>query len=238
MELYEIDIPKQILITMPQNERVFVINLGQFLNEINVLLRGVMFVENHKPDNDMEMSGWRCQYLYFTRILASCLYEGWKILKNAYFGSGLSRKLENEFNDETKANLTNIKKYFSSDNDIKKIRNKFGFHYSQETIDDGVKAISDSDQKYLKFILGNNRGNNLYLYSDAVVYYSMVHSLTPREFNKLIQEIYKVCDWFLAFGAVCIAILLSNHGVTIEKKPIKLDEVPNRGDVTFPFFCQ
>ena len=70
------------------------------------------------------------QSFIIARLLAGRLWEGWELIRKAYFSTRLSLAIESKLPDDTLEALGKLKKYFGKKNIIDILRNEFAFHYS------------------------------------------------------------------------------------------------------------
>ena len=124
MKLLKFDVPKSKLDSLPEDERIYFVQLGNVLNELNILQKCAIFSGSGIQElNEVERSGQVSQALFFIKMLAGKLFEGKRLLKNPFFGNHKDR-----LSPEGQNSLKDINRYFAKSNNIDLIRNKFAFH--------------------------------------------------------------------------------------------------------------
>jgi len=91
MELNKIRISREKLDSIPRTERIFFIQVGQVLNELNTLQKVVFVAAKHTEDT-LERRGRHLQALLFSRMLAGKLWEAWELLGKDFFQAKLSKE--------------------------------------------------------------------------------------------------------------------------------------------------
>jgi hypothetical protein len=177
VKYFGLKIPRKIIKTMEEKERIFFIQFGEILNEINILYRCFLATSNLKWETEVEQKAKISQLFFFIRSLASKLYEGWIIINSGYVESALSIKLDKALGSEATGSLFAIRKYFSGKNNILIIRNKLGFHYEYKMVGDGIKNLEEIEENDLKIFLTPSTGNCIYSLSDAIIFAGMKKDL-------------------------------------------------------------
>lgn len=240
MELLKVNIRKSKLDTIPENERVFFIQLTNFLNELNILQKCVFFSGNEiKSLNAIERRAQISQALFFIRMLAGKLNEGWEMLNKDFFGTQLSKEYKTALSQVGKDSLSELKRYFTRDNNVNLIRKKFAFHYDAEKIKGEIDKIPKNE--VLEMLISEHRGNCLYSFSDVTVNWAILNSIDPsnpaRAMDTLIVEVaIKVGGWFQEFGADCVCIISEKLG--LDYTGVEIPEPPLIDDVKLPYFVK
>ena len=90
MKLSKVNISKSKLDTIPEIEKVFFVQLMQFINELNILQKCVIISSNELDSlNTIEKRGQISQAQFFIRTLAGKLSEGWKMINKNYIDTQL-----------------------------------------------------------------------------------------------------------------------------------------------------
>lgn len=240
MKLLEVDIPKSKLDIMPKNEQVFFVQLTHMLNELNILQKCVIVSSNGlKLLRAADRRGQVSQALFYIRTLAGKLNEGWVMLQRAFFKACLSKEYEKILSQPGKDSLSELKKYFSGENNVNLIRKKFAFHYNTEKIREELDKIPQSE--ILEVFISEHRGNCLYSLGDVVVNRGLLNSIDPsnpqRAMEILIDEVaVKVSGWFQEFGGDCIRIIVEK--LDLDYTEIEIPEPPLLDDVRLPYFVK
>ena len=201
--------------SMPESERVALVLLCHAANELAVLGKMFHFCTNFEVDDEGVLAdAQNTQSLLMGRLLTGKLYEFWKLLDKAYFcKDGPSKKYAQLLDPDAKDALDQIKKYFSGNNLIKTVRQKFAFHYSPDQIKNGFRQIVENDP--LDVYLSSSNFNSLYAFAETIAGRSLLEAINPgnhREaFEQLIRETSDVSGWINRFLGGCISIAFNKH---------------------------
>jgi len=241
MKLLKINIPKSKLDTIPEIERVFFIQLMQFLNELNILQKCVIVSNNELESlTTIEKGGQISQAHFFIRTLAGKLYEGWKMIGKNFFETQLSSEYENLLSQKGKESLSELIGYFNDGNNkVRLIRNKFAFHYDKEKIEEEIDKIPQ--EKLLEMHISKHRVNCLYSISDTIVNWSILNSInssnSQQAMDILIGDIaIKVSRWFREFCGDCVCIIAKK--LELNSTEVEIPEPPSIDDVKLPYFVK
>jgi hypothetical protein len=240
MKLLKVAIPKSKLVLIPEDERIFFVQLTYLLNELYILQKSIYF-STQETSNVIERKGRNSQALFFVRIQAGKLFEGWELLQKKFFSTKISQKYEIEFSDLGRNSLTELKRYFGKENIISMIRNEFAFHYSHESSDKIKELILDvPDSEVFEMYLSEEHGNCLYDISQVLVNIAILNSIdssdTQKALEKILQEVHQVTKWFLDFGGDCVLIIMKNSG--LQHGEIEIPDPPSINEVILPYFVR
>ncbi len=240
MKLMRVEIPKSKLEAIPEKQRVLFVHLGSILNELNILQKSVIFSSNGIESlSKVEKRGQVFQSLFFIRILAGKLNESWEMLKKDVFSTPLFKDCEDALSPVARDSLSELKKYFSRENNIHLIRDKFAFHYDSDRVREGISQIPE-DEVLEMFVC--NSGNCLYCFSDVIVSESILNSINPcdraQAMDTLIKEVVQdVSGWFRQFGEDCIRIIAEKSGL-MDCTWVEIPEPPLIDNVKLPYFTK
>lgn len=239
VKVSKIRITKSNLLSMCENERVFFIQSGDLLNDLNVFNKLLFFCMNRQTaDKGAMKTAKDVQTMCLIRILAGKLHEGWVLIKKRYYGGSLSRKYDQFLGQSAKAAVDEIKKYFSHTNLISLIRRDFAFHYPpQKIIEEFVKKIPNS-QKFEIFV-SKAYGNCLFPLSNVCVINGILQLTNASDMDeawkKLHEDCKKVINWFIDFlndyHLVCAEEYLGLKACGEEEIP-----APSIKNVSLPYF--
>ncbi len=239
MNLSKVNILKSKLDTLAKDEKLFFIQLTHLLNELSILQKCVIFSSNGiELLSTVERRGQVSQALFFIRMLAGKLNEGWEMLKKDFFGKKLSEKYERELSEKSKS-ISELKRYFSRANNINLIRNSFAFHYDAGKIEEVIDRIPHDE--VLEMFISEHSGNCLYSFSDVTVIQAILNSVDPsdptRAMDLLIDEVaIKVSGWFQEFGANCVYII--GKKLEIDCIEVEIPEPSVIGEIKIPYFVK
>jgi hypothetical protein len=228
---------------MEEKERIFFIQFGEILNEINILYRCFLATSNLKWETEVEQKAKISQLFFFIRSLASKLYEGWIIINSGYVESTLSIKLDKALGSEATESLFKIRKYFGRKNNILIIRNKLGFHYEYKMVGDGIKNLEEIEENDLKIFLTPSTGNCIYSLSDAIIFAGMKKDLILSNrnelFDQLMDEITENCRQFQTFGDECLSKIMEPYLPLISgKEDYEITTAPLYTEIKLPQFVE
>ena len=243
MKFLGLKIPRKIIKTMEEKERIFFIQFGEILNEINILYRCFLATSNLKWETDVEQKAKISQLFFFIRSLASKLYEGWTIIKSGYVESSLSIKIDNDLGKEATDSLFEIRKYFGQKNNILIIRNKLGFPYEYKMVGDGIKNLDEIEENDLKIFLTPSTGNCIYSLSDAIIFAGMKKDLMLSNraeiFDQLMDEITENSRQFQTFGDECLSKIMEPYLPLISgKEDYEITTAPLYTEIKLPQFIE
>lgn len=241
MKLFKIEIPKPKLSLIPENERIFFIQLTNMLNDLNILQKLIYF-SSKGADDEIVRAGQNSQALFLIKMQAGKLFEGWRLIQDNFFGTKLSKNYEKDLSDLGRNSLTKLKRYFGRTNLISLIRNEFAFHYSLNASSKIKRLIDDiRDSEVFEIFLSENHGNCLYYISHVLVNTAILRSIDSSDFagalDKLLKDINQVTRWFLDFLGDCVKIIIEKY-LGLEQKEIEIPEPPNIDEVALPYFVK
>jgi hypothetical protein len=228
---------------MEGNERIFFIQFGEILNEIDILYRCFLATSNLKGETEVEKKAKTSQLFFFIRSLASKLYEGWNIINSGYVESALSLKIVKNLGNEATESLFEIRKYFGRKNNILIIRNKLGFHYEYKMVEDGINNLEEIEENDLKIFLTPSIGNCIYSLSDVIILAGMKKDLILSNrnelFDQLMDEITENCLHFQTFGNECLRKIMEPYQHSINgKEDYEITTAPLYTEIKLPQFVE
>lgn len=245
VKVSKIRITKSDLLSMCENERVFFIQSGDLLNDLNVFSKLLIFCMNRQRAGKGVMKTARdVQTMCLIRILVGKLHEGWKLIDKWYYGSGVSRKYDGLLKQSAKNAVDEIKIYFSKTNLISEIRNSLAFHYGPKKPEEWrekVRVLIEKMQasQVLEVYVSKAQGNCLFPMSNESVILDILQltgeSNNRQAWKKLRVDIKKVINWFINFlndyHLVCAEQYLGLKACGQEEIP-----APSIKNVYLPYF--
>ena len=246
MKLIKLQISKGELLSIPEKELELFIQLTNFYNDVNILQKMMVISGNSREkasQNEIVGRSLSSQGLFFMRIQAGKLYEGWEMLDPHFFNNKtFSEEYNQKGSPQSKKNLSKLKKYFGKKNLIGNIRNTYTFHYSKESSKNMVKKIINaSDLEVFEIYLSEEYGNCFYSIAHDLLNTSILQDIDSDDWveamNKFFQEIMDISKWFLDFTQDCI-LVISKRYLELNCKEIQIPETPSLDDITLPFFVK
>jgi hypothetical protein len=244
MRVHHISLSLEQLNLIPQSERRLLALVAHAANELSVLSKLFHFMAGASHDVVMLMQAENMQALVIGRLLTGKIYECWKLLTSAFFGTALSKDYERKFDAEASVSLSWLKKYFSHDNVIATVRNEHAFHYSLKQVDGGFDTLEERDS--LDIYLAKSVTNTLYAFGDTIAGRAMLESIKPgahqEGYEVLLQEtLLAVNHMQTVIGAImdiCFQKHLGGNLYTLGAKMIEIEGAPDSPAVKIPYFIE
>ena len=246
VKLVKLQISKGELLSIPEKELELFIQLTNFYNDVNILqkLMVISGISREKANNNkiVEMS-LSSQALFFMRIQAGKLYEGWNMLGEHFFNNKtFSEEYHKKGSSQSKENLSKLKKYFGKNNLIENVRNKHTFHYSKESSKNMVKQIIDApDLKIFEMYYSKEYANCFYSIAHDLLNSSILKEIDSSDQTKAMddffQQIMDTTKRFLDFTQDCI-LVISKKYLQMNYEEAQIPEPSNLNDIRLPFFIK
>jgi len=246
MKLTKINLSKAELLSIPEKELELFIQLMNFYNDVNILQKLMVISGNSREEaskNKIVGRSLNSQGLFFLRIQAGKLYEGWNMLGKHFFNN---KKFSQEYNkkgsSQSKKNLLKLKKSFGKGNLLENIRNNYAFHYSKKSSNNMVKQIINaSDSEIFEIYFSEEYGNCFFSITHDLLNISILEDIEPNNWSKAMndffQEILDTTKYFLDFSQDCIRIVLEKY-LIMNYEEIEIPEPLSINDITLPFFVK
>jgi hypothetical protein len=241
MKLFKVEIPKSKLSSIPEDERVFFVLFGALLNDLSMFQKLMIFSTNPKTTNQVERTAQISQTLCLARFQIGILSEGWQLLQQKFFGTGLSKKYEPLLSEPIKENFDKLKDFFSGkDNWMTSVRNNFCFHYpSSEEI---KKLIDEAPaSEIFEIYMSEYFGNCLFSMSNTLINFGILKAMekpdTQTAMDRWLQDAMKVARWFGDFLGECLLIIANKH-LGLKSYEVEIPEPPDINEVTLPYFIK
>jgi len=210
VKISKIRITKSDLLSMCENERVFFVQSGDLLNDLNVFNKLLFFCMNRQTaDKGAMKTAKDIQTMCLIKILVGKLNEGWKLIEKWYYGTAVSKKYDGLLEQSAKVAVDEIKKYFSKGtNLISEIRNRLAFHYGPKKPEEWrerVQVLIDKMQasQILEVYVSKAHGNCLFPMSNDSVILDILNLTgepdNEQAWKKLHGDFKKVINWFIDF---------------------------------------
>jgi len=243
MDVYEIKITKKQLQSLPDVERILVLQFGHVCNELSFLNKLLLMVSDTEAEG-LEKKAMVAQAMIVIRLYIGKVFEAWRMLERDYFGSKLSKSLDTKLGPKGKSSLEALKTYFVKKNLLSSIRNDFSFHYWAEHLPKAMNAFDDSRE--FQLILGEAYANTLHKFSEEFVTVAMLEASGESEpqaaMDKVVGDLVfvgrKMID-FLGHGlAAVFESRLGKSWEDFEYTVHKIEPKENIEKFKVPFFFQ
>ena len=212
MDVYAIKITKSQLQSLPEAERILVLQFGHVCNELSFLNKLLLMVSDTETKG-LEKKAMATQAMIVARLYIGKVFEAWKMIERDYFRSQLSKTLDTELDEEGKNSLKALKTYFGRNNLLSSIRNDFSFHYWAEHLPKAMNAFDESHE--FQLILGGAYANTLHNFSEEFVTVAMLEASGENEaqaaMDKVIGDLVFVGGKMIDFLGHGLATVFQNR---------------------------
>ena len=244
VSIHHISLSRVQLETIPDPERRLLVLVAHAANELNVLSKLFHFSARSVSETVILKQAENAQALVLARVLTGKIYECWKLLGSAFFGTALSQTYEPMFDEEASRALDQVKRYFGRENPIAVVRNGHAFHYSLDQIDAGYRAVIDDDP--FDIYLSEASANALYVFADTVAGRAMLEAIMPGDakgaFELLISDTTRMVDKInTVIGAImmiCFKKYVGEDLYSLGAKLIEIEGAPNSQGIVIPYFIE
>ena len=183
------------------------------------------------------------QALTVLLLQAGKLYEGWGMMKAAYFAGPVGREYANRLDSDTKQALDELRRYFGNGNNhIKQVRHAFGFHYDLDAIDRALSPLSERPES--EIYVGHHHLNTFYAISEVALQESVARELNADDpqagAGDLMDDTANVTGLFLNFIDGFTHTLLERY-TDLGRFSEEIDVTQwaaNEADVDLPYFVK
>ncbi len=241
MNIYRGRLNKAELLSLPDHERKLFCAIAHLQNEINILLRAVLWSSDFSSDNEAEIQGQVSTSLFFVKLLAGKLREGWTLLEKFFFSH---KSLSNDFRAHAslkqKEALEALSRYFGKANVIHDVRTDFAFHYSPEDLDAVLAATPDELDLYIE---EEGNANSLYYFAEILANRAALDRINVLSgedaMDRFIDEAVTVAEQFTRFGQAFMSYVIKRQGQSIWQEPakrVRFSRLPSFSEMRFPWF--
>jgi hypothetical protein len=244
VRLHRVNLTRQQLDRIPENERRLLVLIAHVGNELNVFAKLFHFAAGSASEEGVLGQAENAQALVLARTLTGKIYEFWMLLQSSFFGPALSKEYEPQLDEEARAALQALKRYFGRDNLIDTVRNKFAFHFSPDQIDAGYNSIVENDP--LQIYLAKENVNTLYAFADTIVGRAMLEAIRPGDhqgaFDALIDQtsaaVGNINTVIGALMIVCFKRYVGDSLYALGADIIEIEGAPDSQKIEIPFFIE
>lgn len=242
MNIYRGRLNKAEVLRLPDHERKFFCAIAHLQNEISILLRAVLWSSDFLSDNETEIQGQISISLFFVKLLAGKLREGWTIIEKFFFShKSLSSDFLAHANPKQKEALEALSRYFGKGNVIHDVSTDFAFHYSPEDLDAVLGATPDELDLYIE---EEGNTNSLYYCAEVLANRAALDRVNvpngEEATDRFVGEVVTVAEKFTHFGQAFMSYVIKRQGQSIWQEPAKLvqfSRLPSFSEMRFPWFA-
>jgi len=214
---------------------------GHISNEISILQKILVACMNYRGQTEVAQEGYSTQNLVVAKILGGKLLEAWHALERLYYGAQLSRRMGPELMEESRHAEVELKRYFSGQNLLHKVRNGAAFHYSGDAVPDAIAALPDEFS--LKIYLAEETGNSLDSFAEQPMFmetFGEADSSLHANFDEFIADTQRVGRAMTIFLQGCIGYLWERLAadVSLHDEQLPPEDVGGLHTSRMPFFLK
>lgn len=248
MHIQTYTVSKNSLANIPTEERDFFLLAGHFANEIVFWSKLATITEttvtNNKSQDKIVTKANVTQAMIVNKTLAGKLYEGWQMIRKAYFGTAISKDYHQLLGNDAQEAIKELSRYFKRKNFIEKVRNSYAFHYGADEIGAALDEMAAGDE--FDMYIAEQHINSLYYVSESAINKSMLRELSPDDLqsgsDKLYEEIVLVHKLLFTFINSFMKALVTRHFVKTAENPVgqkvETGELLNLKDLELPYFVK
>ena len=244
VKLHQIRIERSALDNIPAEERTLLVLLAHAANELNILAKIFHWAAAAVNESPIELKGNNTLVFTVVRLLTGKLYEAWKLLDKAFFGTQLFRTYTLALDDEGRSALQDLKQYFGRKNAIEAVRNRYAFHYSPDQVTASYSAVPEGEE--LDLFLGDSGLNTLYYFAEVIANRALLYEINSSNpaaaMEQLRLETTRIHAAFLKVISGLMALAVKNHlGKTLYEmgaSEVEISPCLTSKQVSIPFFVE
>ena len=243
MKIYSGRFLKSDLLEIPEQERIFFLLAGQVDNDLNILNKlSIMCMGQSDSPYDPINKANLYQGLAIITMLVGKIYEGWKLIDTQLLGTDLYEKHRAMLSGRAIKTITALEYYFSGNNLINMVRQKYAFHYDHKKFKEGFDHMPDDSELFI--YTGEYYAYNFYYASAVATYYGILKMIDDDEkeaMRKLFGELRGISGCWLQFIGEYLYVILDKYLLKKGKLQfIKTDigDTPIITDIKIPYFAR
>lgn len=225
MIIKTLPVTKQIMDSMPADERALFIHIGHIRNELLSLYKITTWTTNAPIDEPITTDVNPLQMYTFARLVAGKIFEAWKVVWKGYIDKGLDASVGVKLHPEGKAAYNKLYEYFFGNNPtakrsikrsiINEVRNKLSFHYDYDYILENNMLLQLDEDFSLSIYLAEHDNNNYYQYAEYYVAAKMFEATPQLEIEEamtqFVDETQKLSGYLFLFCDACMKYFLDTY---------------------------
>lgn len=241
LKVFHISFSKEDLDCIPEDEAAFLLQIGGLIQEV-ISLQKFVYMSSHGAHNHVQRVAENAQAMYFYRLLAGNLFEGWKLLTERHQEYRITiAKYKPKLPPIAKSAFEKLKQYFSDKNNAcERIRNKFSHHHDYGEILKIIRKWPKGDK--LDFYLSEKHANCRYIASDTVTTLAMLGTTELKEVEQnldaLLKEIGDLAGAFIEVVSEYLSLIMGeiSKAKKIEGNEISIPNVPSLDEMRLHYF--
>ncbi|MCF8721279.1 hypothetical protein J2S31_002177 [Nitrospina gracilis Nb-211] len=242
---------KEIARIRPMTEQAFFLLMLNLITEINVFQKLVLY-SGKFPRNRVQRIAKLQINLNLIFVLASKLYEGWKLIdevrhgdkkpkrgqpKKRFSENWFPERYKDQLSPEGKESLEFLENYFDHKNDLRTIRDQFTFHYDLKK---ARKLLNKTDFEPVELYLPKHAGE-VFSSANFVILKGYSSELSSGEVNglrSLLRDILGVSKHFSKLISDYIRIVHQNFFPEVELELLSIPDPKSMDKVHLTFFSK
>lgn len=243
LKLFHIKFRRGDLDCISKDEAVFLLQIGGLIQEI-ISLQKFIHMSSHGTRIRVQRMAENAQAVYFYRLLAGSLYEGWELLTkrhNEY--KMIIAKYKPKLDNVAKSSLRKLEDYFSNPkNSCERVRNKFSHHHDYGEILRILRNWPEKDE--LEIYLSEVHANCRYTASDIVTNLAMLGSTDMKDLQPklhvFLKEVGEIARHFVEVISEYLKLILQEvvTNKNLEGKEISIGRVPSLDQTRLRYFVR
>ena len=245
IKVYRIPVPKELLLKLPKQERVCLLQLGNMANQVLMFQKLLVFSTRLQPADEVEQHTTGVQTQMLVRLAASAMFEALLVVERSFVKNEIGKNYADKIDSEGNAALSRLKKLMGKSGLLANVRNNYGFHYPKmENIEDAFQsAVADPGfEKMWKVYFSDHGWNSMFLFCDLISVKGMAAKAGLPDLSdfqkeliaKLRQAAINLVEFTQSFFA---AVWVEHFGNVINAEGItQIVGAPKFDEVPLPFF--
>jgi hypothetical protein len=248
VQVYKIQLSKDKLLAMPDEDRSLMMLLGYASNQINFFTKLVMLSSNKDGPSEIEQRLSSGQTQMSLRVLIGALNEAWELVRKRFLRSPLSKVYRQKLDQAGAEALARMNKRAGAGELFSDLRNAWIFHHPDK---DGIveeacaRALADPicDAEWNWYFSPTNY-NSFFYPSELVALHGIAQMMGARDIDdsqeKLMRRVIDVAtDMNQVIYAITAVLFVENIGSELlSEQPVDIAIAPSIYEVWLPFFVE
>jgi len=188
LDILRMDVGKDLLGKMAEEERCLFLALGHASNQVNALWKLVIVLTNGDESDPVKQRLEGAQTQIFVRLTIGAMQEAWRLVEGRFLKRPLGREYLPLLDAPAAAVLDRLKKRFGKLNRLAVIRNNYAFHHPETDEVDAVfeKAAAEQGTEDADWAIYFNKAplNTFFFVSDFILVHGMANALAESDVNE------------------------------------------------------
>ena len=225
MKLWRITFSHDAFYKLPEDTRIFWLQLAQIRNDLRTI-DGICIISINavQQKTGVEQSVGLHQLIFGVRQLCGTLEEAHKMVQKKWHGTGLSKQMSAALSQKAKDGLKAFNKYFNSQNLVTIVRQKFVHHFDSEMLKD--RLCNCTPDELHEFVTGRCAGNIFYTFAETLRHQALIRAAGELDLQSAVRKLYDeprnaVLDPFEAFADDILLKIAENLDLKTEEVTVE-----------------